>query len=399
MRDDVFGTALPEAHDSMEYSIESYRSYIDAPVTKGALNEKWGYAQSLMMDDVASIQQMYGANFSAVGQTVVYSWDPHSGEEFINGVGQGAPGGDRIFMTVWDQGAAATYDLSNYTTNLTIDLRPGHWSTFDPAQLADLGAISAPGVHLAAGNVANALEYQNDPRSLVQAAIGGSGHNTIIGNDADNYLYGGTGGHNIIQGGAGNDVIDGGTGPDNTVIYTGARSDYQITELPNGWLQVADLRAGTPDGMDQVTDIQHFQFNDGTYSWQEPSPQIYTSAPTTADIILERADDGTYTMFDIGNDTVLASYGLGRVAVDLHFLGLGDFNGDGTPDIAVGTGPGTVAEVKIFDGKTQAVLFDIQPFETFTGGVFVAAGDITGDGKADFVITPDLSGGPRVEIH
>src|SRR6202012_5187147 len=49
--------------------------------------------------------------------------------------------------------------------------------------------------------------------------------------------------------------------------------------------------------------------------------------------------------------------------------------------------------------KTGAVLFDVQPFGDFTGGVFVAAGDITGDGVSDLVITPDESGGPRVEVY
>ncbi|WP_149113339.1 FG-GAP repeat domain-containing protein [Limnoglobus roseus] len=48
---------------------------------------------------------------------------------------------------------------------------------------------------------------------------------------------------------------------------------------------------------------------------------------------------------------------------------------------------------------TAAMLFDITPFEDFTGGVFVAAGDFTGDGMADLVVTPDLSGGPRVEVY
>ena len=39
------------------------------------------------------------------------------------------------------------------------------------------------------------------------------------------------------------------------------------------------------------------------------------------------------------------------------------------------------------------------PFEAaFTGGVYVAAGDLTGDGVAELVITPDEGGGPRVRV-
>jgi hypothetical protein len=44
-------------------------------------------------------------------------------------------------------------------------------------------------------------------------------------------------------------------------------------------------------------------------------------------------------------------------------------------------------------------LFSVAPFEAaFTGGVFVAAGDIDGDGKAEVVVTPDEGGGPRVLV-
>jgi hypothetical protein len=47
----------------------------------------------------------------------------------------------------------------------------------------------------------------------------------------------------------------------------------------------------------------------------------------------------------------------------------------------------------------QRELFAVDPFEAaFTGGVYVAAGDITGDGKADLVITPDEGGGPRCSV-
>jgi hypothetical protein len=42
---------------------------------------------------------------------------------------------------------------------------------------------------------------------------------------------------------------------------------------------------------------------------------------------------------------------------------VGDFNGDGTPDLAVGTGPGIPTHVRIFDGQSRAELFNTAPFE------------------------------------
>jgi hypothetical protein len=42
----------------------------------------------------------------------------------------------------------------------------------------------------------------------------------------------------------------------------------------------------------------------------------------------------------------------------------------------------------VLDGKTQAQLFAIDPFEaTFTGGVFVATGDVNGDGRSDLAVS------------
>jgi len=74
-----------------------------------------------------------------------------------------------------------------------------------------------------------------------------------------------------------------------------------------------------------------------------------------------------------------------------------DFNNDRTDDLLVGSGPGVAARVRVYDGKTRALISTLQPFEeSFTGGVFVAAGDLTGDGRPDVIVTPDQGGGPRV---
>jgi hypothetical protein len=80
-------------------------------------------------------------------------------------------------------------------------------------------------------------------------------------------------------------------------------------------------------------------------------------------------------------------------------VALADLTGDGTPDVVAGTGPGRTAEVRVFDGASGAEVARAEPFGPgFDGGVFVAAGDLDGDGGAEVVVTPDQGGGPRVVV-
>jgi hypothetical protein len=80
-------------------------------------------------------------------------------------------------------------------------------------------------------------------------------------------------------------------------------------------------------------------------------------------------------------------------------VAVGDVTGDGVPDFIVGTGPSISTFVKVIDGKTHQEILTYQPFEpTFTGGVFVAVGHVTGHQAEDIIITPDEGGGPRVLI-
>lgn len=201
---------MPTNRDSMEYTVMSYRSYINASTSSGYTNESWGFAQSLMMYDIAALQHLAGANFTTNSGNTTYNWSPTTGEMFINGVGQGAPGANRIFLTVWDGGGTDTYSFANYASAVSVDLRPGYWTITSAAQLAWL---HYSGAKWAAGNIANALLYEGDARSLIENAFGGSGHDRIIGNVANNVLFGLTG-NDSLYGGDGNDALLGGLGAD-----------------------------------------------------------------------------------------------------------------------------------------------------------------------------------------
>ena len=74
-----------------------------------------------------------------------------------------------------------------------------------------------------------------------------------------------------------------------------------------------------------------------------------------------------------------------------------DVTGDGTADLVVGAGAGGGPRVAVFDGVTGGRVADFYAYESaFRGGVNVAAGDLTGDGRADVVTGAGDGGGPRV---
>jgi serralysin len=311
----VFGTE-PLDHDSLEYTVMSYRSYIGASTTGGYTNEAHSYPQTLMMLDIAAIQDMYGADYNSQSGDTVYRWSPTTGEMFVNGVGQGAPGGNRIFMTVWDGGGHDTYDFSNYTTNLTIDLSPGGWSTVSSTELAYLGAG-----HYAAGNIANALLYQGNTASLIESAIGGSGNDRLIANVADNHL----------TGGAGNDYLDGGDGID-TAIYSGQLSNYTLTYNADASWTVA-AHSGT-DGADTLLHIEDLQFADtlidlATYA----APAVMAN---TAPVITSATQSASLTEWsdrsanEVANTAHTASGALTYSDIDVSDIHAASFTPQGT---------------------------------------------------------------------
>jgi Ca2+-binding RTX toxin-like protein len=206
---------LPSNRDGFEYSVMTYRQFPGNPIQ--AFNNP-NFPTTFMQDDIAALQYLYGARYGGGPNT--YTWSPTTGEEFINGVGQGVPASNVVFMTVWDGSGSATYNFSNYTTNMSINLNPGQWTILDTsgAQRADLGNDGAGGPpRFAIGNIANALIDPNDPTettSLIRNVIAGSGNDTIVGNAANDTLVGGAGDDIISAPGNGNNSLDAGIGND-----------------------------------------------------------------------------------------------------------------------------------------------------------------------------------------
>ena len=126
-----------------------------------------------------------------------------------------------------------------------------------------------------------------------------------------------------------------------------------------------------------------------------PPPGTVVAAP----FLLGGPPDGSVRLLLPGGKfgaPLTALPGLGVVARTAS----ADLTGDGVPDLVVGAGPGSVPRVVILDGKTSATIVAFSAFEdSFRGGVFVAAGDMDGDGRAEVVVTPDESGGPVVAVY
>ena len=197
-----------------------------------------------MAGDIRALQQLYGADFSARSGNTVYSWSPDTGETFIDGVGQGRPGGGNggpsanvILMSIWDGGGKDTYDFSNYAKAVTVNLNPGAASIASKPQLAQLADT-----HYASGNIYNAYLSYGDTRSYIENAKGGRGNDYLIGNPAANRL----------DGGAGNDKLVGGTGMDRFIFGTGYGRDT-INDFQHGIDKIVLSNIG---GVDDFADLK-----------------------------------------------------------------------------------------------------------------------------------------------
>lgn len=137
--------------------------------------------------------------------------------------------------------------------------------------------------------------------------------NTITGTTGNDVLLG-TSGNDVILARGGNDRIWGGKSGQDTAVFTGKASDYVVTDNGNGSYTLVDMRAGSPDGMDIVRDIDLFRFSDKTLSLA----QLDTSAQRLVTTI-----NGTS-----GNDLLSGANTSGMVGANTNDMIIGKTGND-----------------------------------------------------------------------
>ncbi len=172
------------AQDSKAHSVMSYFSAEKSGKSHGRSDP-----DSPMMDDISTIQALYGVNRQIRQDDTTYGFNSNSQRDHytLNSSRQNA-----VFC-IWDGGGNDTLDVSGYVSNQTINLKAGSYS--------DVGGLR--------GNVSIARGV------VMENAIGGSGDDALIGNDADNRFTGGAGADRL-RGGSGADTFDYNSATDST---------------------------------------------------------------------------------------------------------------------------------------------------------------------------------------
>jgi len=244
------------------------------------------------------------------------------------------------------------------------------------------------GADTMAGGKGDDTYIVDDPGDVV-TELPGEGTDTVITSipltdaiaNVENYTFTGAGDwkftgnglDNVITGGAGNDTLDGGTGND-TAAFHGDSTGYQIV-YGDGFVTVTDINAADGnDGTDTLTNIDHIRFADKTIDVSGEASIAGASAGDKLGMSVAAAGDinhDGFTDFLIGAPHATTANGADSGAVYAVF---------GGPN-------GVPANLDLANlGKSAGFEIIGADASSLAGFSIKSAGDINGDGIADFII-------------
>lgn len=223
-------------NDSHQMTVMSY--FTDDNVGSDHFNSTnaWQYSATPMLIDILAIQNIYGADYGTRSGNTTYGFNSNAGRKIYDFSISEAP------IAIWDGDGIDTIDLSGYSTSQTIYLTEGDFSS----------------VGFMTNNMVIAYG------ATIENAIGGTGADTIYGNDANNVISGGQG-NDIFYGSLGNDTIEGGAGTD-LARYTYAVSDFVFDFINT--VKVA-ITHTVQNFTDTLNYIENFIFNGVSYTFAQ----------------------------------------------------------------------------------------------------------------------------------
>lgn len=189
--------------DSNQYSIMSYwngRETGAGSVDFSVL--RFVNASTPLVHDIAAIQRIYGADMTTRTGDTTYGFNSNAGRDAFDFNLTPTP-----LMAIWDAGGTDTLDFSGFSTNSIINLNEGQYSsastgaTLEGLKAAGLLPATYTQTQLLAFFARNNANFQGRMTdnigiaygTTIENAIGGAGDDLLIGNDVANVLNGGAG--------------------------------------------------------------------------------------------------------------------------------------------------------------------------------------------------------------
>ena len=153
-------------------------------------------------------------------------------------------------------------------------------------------------------------------------------------------------------------------------------------------------------GLEDIASMPHLAGMSADYPTDAAPPSLLEGRGQRFAVASAAGARTTVNVYDAKTNALIGIVTpFGKDSVSGARVAVADVTGDGTQDIVVSVGPGVAPVVKVFDGRT---LHEVASFlaydESFTGGVYVAAGNVLNDGHADIVTGAGANGGPHVKL-